>query len=98
MNAENLVKVYNYPNPSRGESINIVNIPRNSNPVLHIYTLSGREIATLTEGNGITNETASMKAIWNLKNLANKKVASGIYYYFLETDKGSKKGKIALIR
>ncbi len=98
MAAESFAKVYNYPNPTTGDSVNIVNIPQNSSPVLHIYTLSGREIATLREGAGITNETASMKAVWNLKNFSGRKVASGIYYYFLETSKGAKRGKIALIR
>ena len=66
--------------------------------MLRILTLSGDEIARLTEGDGIENVTASMKATWNLKNKSGVPAASGVYYYFLETKKGNKKGKIALIK
>jgi len=90
--------VYNYPNPSYGQNVNIVNIPQNSNPAVHIYTLSGDEVALLREGAGINNAPASMKAEWDLKNTKGFPVASGVYFYFLRSDAGNAKGKIALIR
>ncbi|MCD6422819.1 MAG: T9SS type A sorting domain-containing protein [Elusimicrobia bacterium] len=93
-----LKDVYCWPNPSRGEDVSITNIPLNSEPILHIYDLSGREIITLKQGDGIVELPKSYKAVWKLKNFSGRKIASGIYYYYLETNKGTKQGKIAIIR
>lgn len=93
-----LTMVYSYPNPIRSGSAYIVNIPQNSHPTVSIYNLSGEEMALLKEGSGITNVKASMKAVWDLKNKAGKPVASGVYYYFLRSDLGTAKGKIAVIK
>ncbi|MFH1958050.1 MAG: C25 family cysteine peptidase [bacterium] len=93
-----LSMIYNYPNPSYGQNVNIVNIPKNSEPVICIYTLSGDEVAVLREGSGLVSAPASMKAEWDLKNAKGFPVASGVYYYFLQSNAGNAKGKIALIR
>jgi len=93
-----LSMIYNYPNPSYGQNVKIVNIPQNSEPVIRIYTLSGEEVAVLREGSGLENAPASMKAEWDLKNEKGFPVASGVYYYFLQSNAGNAKGKIALIR
>ncbi|MFH1353243.1 MAG: C25 family cysteine peptidase [bacterium] len=93
-----LSMVYSYPNPSYGQTVNIVNIPKDSNPVVHIYTLSGDEVAVLRDGSGLVSAPASMKAEWDLKNTKGFPVASGVYYYFIQSNAGNAKGKIALIR
>jgi len=93
-----LKDVYCWPNPSRGQDVSIANIPLNSDPVLHIYDLSGREVITLKPGNGIVELPKSYKAIWKLNNFSGGKIASGIYYYYLETNKGTKQGKVAVIK
>ncbi|PIV19257.1 MAG: hypothetical protein COS41_01595, partial [Elusimicrobia bacterium CG03_land_8_20_14_0_80_50_18] len=60
--------------------------------------LAGEEVAQLREGDGIITLDSSMRADWDLKNKYGKPAASGVYYYFLRTNIGNAKGKIAVIK
>ncbi|MEW6618676.1 MAG: T9SS type A sorting domain-containing protein [bacterium] len=84
-------KVTNYPNPFDMTTINSISIgPLPLNTQVKIYTLDLRLVRTLYEQNG--------EVIWDGRNEGGEKVASGIYIYLVESDKGHKVGKITLIK
>ncbi|PIY17596.1 MAG: hypothetical protein COZ15_02325, partial [Elusimicrobia bacterium CG_4_10_14_3_um_filter_49_12_50_7] len=96
--APGLSMIYPWPNPVRSGDVHISNIPLNSRPSVSIYNLAGEEVAQLREGDGIITLDSSMRADWDLKNKYGKPAASGVYYYFLRTNIGNAKGKIAVIK
>ncbi|MBA3052627.1 MAG: hypothetical protein FP827_06040 [Candidatus Omnitrophica bacterium] len=96
--APGLTMVYCWPNPVRSGILHISNIPLGSRPSVSIYNLVGEEVALLREGEGIVTLNSSMRADWELKNKYGRPAASGVYYYFLRSDIGSAKGKIAVIK
>ena len=96
--APGLSMIYPWPNPVRSGSVHISNIPLDSRPSVSIYNLAGEEVAQLREGDGIITLDSSMRADWDLKNKYGKPAASGVYYYFLRTNIGNAKGKIAVIK
>ena len=83
-------KAYAYPNPFRpGSGLLSFIVPDDisgSGLEIGIYTSEGERIKTLS------NQT------WDGKNNAGQKTASGVYLFFVETDKGSAMGKFALLR
>ncbi len=96
--APGVTMVYCWPNPVRSGTLHISNIPLGSRPSVSIYNLVGEEVALLRDGEGIVTLNSSMRADWDLKNKYGRPAASGVYYYFLRSDMGSAKGKIAVIK
>lgn len=96
--APGVTMVYCWPNPVRSGPLHISNIPLGSRPSVSIYNLVGEEVALLRDGEGIVTLNSSMRADWDLKNKYGRPAASGVYYYFLRSDIGSAKGKIAVIK
>ncbi|MCK4665315.1 T9SS type A sorting domain-containing protein, partial [Candidatus Dependentiae bacterium] len=76
--------------PNFGENIIFSKLP----PVctIKIFTSNGTLIKTImhTDGTGTEN--------WNLKNDGDNKIASGIYFFVVSSEHGTKKGKIAIIK
>ena len=59
---------------------------------IRIYTMAG-ELVIESDANG------DPEWPWDIKNAASRKVASGIYIYYITNSKGEKKtGKFAIIR
>ncbi|MDI6792229.1 MAG: T9SS type A sorting domain-containing protein [bacterium] len=91
--------VITFPNPcypDKGHRVKIANIPLNSSPTIYIYSIAGELVRVLDDNNDeILN---SMTAIWDARNEHSRDVVSGIYIYLLKCDKGTKQGKIAIIR
>lgn len=90
-----------YPNPcfpNKGQNVNIANLPLDANNTIYIYNIVGELVRTLEEGEEITGADGSKTAIWNVKDEKGEFVASGIYIYLLKSNKGTKVGKIAIIR
>jgi len=84
-------KAYAYPNPFRPKTDRLVafTIPTDvlgSNPEIKIYTQEGELVKKLSS------------PWWDGKNEAGFLVASGVYIFYLKTDKGRAKGKFAVIR
>ena len=88
----NSVKVY--PNPWRkdkhaGTNVTFANLPTGS--TVKIFTVSGREVASLSE--------SGQQVVWDLTNKSGEKAASGLYLYLITDGQGNKtKGKLAVIR
>ncbi len=95
----NIVKTYelfqNYPNPFNPSTVIKFDLPRSEKVSLKIYDVTGREVATL-----IDDELSVGHHIvqWNGKNTAQQPVASGIYYYRLQTQNFTKTNKMVLIK
>ena len=77
----------------RGErKIEFQNLP--SDASIKIFTSRGQHIKTLYHTGNIQSGTVS----WDLKTKENLDIAYGVYFYLVESDTGSKKGKIAIIK
>ncbi len=73
-----------YPNPSlNSQHIHF----SGQNAVIEIYTLSGELVKTITDSND-----------WDITNMDNKPVASGIYFYILKIDGKVLQGKVGVIK
>ncbi|MBK8981406.1 MAG: T9SS type A sorting domain-containing protein [Ignavibacteria bacterium] len=80
----------NYPNPFNPETKINFQIPNESNVSLVVFDNSGKEVATLVNG----NKTAGYHTVsFNASNLS-----SGIYFYKLETEGFTKVMKMALVK
>lgn len=82
--------IQNYPNPFNNETIFKVSLSENSNISLKILDINGRFIAELTKGK-------YNKGIYKF-NFNGNKLASGIYFAVLQTEKGTRTHKIVLIK
>ncbi len=93
--AASLSAVSGYPNPfvldSGPRFFYIDNLTSQVN--VRIYTESGHLVRHIPE-----SEILGSRAIWDGTNDRGKTVASGIYLYLVTDEKGSKAGKVAVIR
>jgi len=84
-------KAYAYPNPfrpgtGRPLSFSIPDRLLGSDLKITIYTTEGEKVKKLST------------QLWDGTNEAGQKAASGVYIFFIKTDKGTSKGKFALLR
>jgi hypothetical protein len=85
----------NYPNPFNPETKIRFELPKTSRVTLKIYNVLGQEVATLVN----TDMKAGYHLVkWNGRNQFGIPVASGIYFYKLETPEFSKIMKMMLIK
>jgi len=95
-------KITAYPNPWYPEKENFVKItfiPLNSQPKVYIYNIAGELVRTLEAGKEIISTGQGyMEASWDGKNDSSSTVSYGVYIYVVECNKGTKKGKIGIIR
>jgi parallel beta-helix repeat protein len=73
----------NYPNPFNPSTTIAFDLPENVRVALRIYDVSGRLVRSLMGGEIVT--AGRHKAVWNGRNDAGNSVASGVYYYRIET-------------
>lgn len=90
---QDLGNVYFFPNPVKPEfegEVKISGLMQNAN--IKITDIAGNLVYETTATGG--------SALWNTRNFAGKKVASGVYVVFVSSDDGSEKsvGKIMVIR
>lgn len=77
----------------RGErKIDFIHMPLGAE--VHIFTSRGEHVITLEHDSGMHDGTVS----WNLKTKENLDVAAGIYFYVVESEYGTKRGKIGIIK
>tara|TARA_B100000073_G_scaffold140213_1_gene115410 strand:+ start:555 stop:3908 length:3354 start_codon:yes stop_codon:yes gene_type:complete len=85
----------NYPNPFNPNTKIIYNMPKKEFVKITIYDMLGREVKTLV--NEIQN--AGLKTVhWNGLNDNNKKLSSGLYLYYIETENFRKTKKMLLLK
>ncbi len=90
----------NFPNPFNPETWIPYQLSRDSNVTIQIYNVSGRVIRTLNLGHKSTGSylTTSTAAYWDGKNNSGEHVASGIYFYTLQTDKFSATRRMVILK
>jgi hypothetical protein len=77
----------------RGErKIEFIHVPRNA--TVSIFTARGEHLITLTQDGNLEDGTV----VWNLKTKENLDIAYGVYFYVVESDQGTKTGKLAIIK
>ena len=77
----------NYPNPFNPETWIPYQLRESTEVLIHIYDVSGRLVRTLDVGWQPVGSymTASSAAYWDGRNAIGERVASGIYFYTLQT-------------
>ncbi|MFH1415531.1 MAG: S8 family serine peptidase [Elusimicrobiota bacterium] len=87
-------KVLVYPNPfNPGTQRSLLVLPRDYGGTikkLRIYSIDGQEVREVGGSGSVV--------YWDGKNNDGEMCSSGLYFYFLDTTVGSRKGKITLIR
>jgi len=85
----------NYPNPFNPTTQIQFEIPENQKVTLTVYDILGRNICTIV--NSEMNAGKYTK-IWDGRDNSGSEVASGIYFYRLQTDNFVKVRKMVLVR
>ena len=92
---ENYFLRYNYPNPFNATTIIEFGLPEQCRCSIVIYDLLGNQISVLADSEFYPG---TYKIKWNGKNSSFQSVPSGIYLYFMHTEKFHKTGKMILLR
>jgi hypothetical protein len=85
----------NFPNPFNPSTTIEYRLAANSQVKLVIYDVVGRVVKTLVNEN---QAASTYKVVWNGTNNANQEVASGVYFYRLETAFGATTKSMTYIR
>jgi hypothetical protein len=83
------------PNPFLGKTNISFNVKRPGKVSLGVYTLTGRLVTELMNGYA---EVGPQSVAWDGKDRFGQDVASGVYYYILETENASHAGKMIRLR
>ena len=89
------IQLYNYPNPFNPETKIYFTAEYAANTELFIYNIKGQKIKTLINKNLPAGEHS---VVWDGKDENGKPVASGIYYYQLNTGKNPISKKMLLMK
>jgi hypothetical protein len=85
----------NYPNPFNPSTTIKYSVPKNSNIKVRIYNMMGQLIKTLVNE---SKSPGNYEVQWYGKNEENLSVASGIYFYQLESENFVKTNKMILLK
>jgi hypothetical protein len=85
----------NYPNPFNPETSIRYQLSEKTHVSLKIFNVKGQLVKTLVNN---TQDAGYKKISWNGKDNDNKAVASGIYFYTLETPNSSTSKKMMLMK
>ncbi len=85
----------NFPNPIRRGTAIAFALPVGGNVSLVVYDVAGRRVATLVDG---YHAADSYQVAWEGKDDAGNKLASGVYFYRLETPDGARLRKMLLLK
>lgn len=84
----------NFPNPFNPNTKIAFVLPQDENVTVSIFNVKGQLVKTLFDGVGKFGQN---KVVWNGTNSKGSSVASGIYFYKLETESGYKQTKKMLL-
>jgi hypothetical protein len=87
---DKFVLYQNYPNPFNAETIISWQVPKSENVIINVYDVLGNEILNLYEGR---SSTGNNRLSFNAGNLA-----SGIYYYKIQSDYISQTKKLIILK
>ena len=85
----------NYPNPFNPLTTIKFDLPRDARVALRIYDLSGRAVRTLVDGNLVR---ATHTYQWDGTDDSGRRLASGTYYYRVDSDQQTATGKMMLVK
>ncbi len=85
----------NFPNPIRRGTAIAFALPVGGDVSLVVYDVAGRRVATLADG---YHAADTYQVAWEGKDAAGNSLASGVYFYRLETPDGAKLRKMLLLR
>jgi len=89
-------KLYqNYPNPFNPSTDIRFTIPELAKVRLKVYDILGRLVAKLLDD---VKSAGTYDILWDGKNMHDQKLASGIYFYRLETDNFNQTKKLVLLK
>lgn len=85
----------NYPNPFNPSTIIKYSIPEYSHVTLSVYNILGQKIKDIVDG---YNKPGNYSVSWNGTDSYGEKVASGIYFYLINTEKFHNSRKMILLK
>ncbi len=85
----------NYPNPFNPSTVISFELPKSGRAALNVFNVLGQKVATLQEGE---LAAGAHEVHWNACDESGHQVASGVYFYQLETDEYSDVKKMVLTR
>ena len=85
----------NYPNPFNPSTTIRFNVPRAGNVKLNVYNIKGQLVKTLLDEN---RSAGTQTVMWNGVDNNNNNVASGVYFYKLETSGATEMKKMVLMK
>jgi endo-1,4-beta-xylanase len=85
----------NYPNPFNPTTLIRYDVPRSSHVRLAVYNILGTKVRTLVDA---AQAAGAHTIVWDAKNDLDNDVASGIYFYRLETGTSVLSRKMMLLR
>ncbi len=97
--SESLPKAFslsqNYPNPFNPETVIKYTLPEDCHVELILYNILGQKVKTLVN----QHQSAGYKMVhWNGRDDEGNEIASGLYFYRIETPKYSETKKMVLLR
>jgi hypothetical protein len=84
-----------WPNPARGEATLSFSVPEACRVTLALYSIDGRRVRTLVEG---PYGAGAHTAVWNGRDDSGNRVAPGLYFARMSTDRGVLERKLAFVR
>jgi hypothetical protein len=85
----------NFPNPFNPSTMIMFNMKEKGLVTLKIYNVAGQLVRTLVDD---VREAGSYKVPWDGRNNEGISIASGVYFYKMETEKYSKTKKMVMLR
>ncbi len=85
----------NFPNPFNPETAIYFSTTRKGHVAIIVYDVEGKRIKKLVDS---TLPAGRHMALWDGRNHNNSKVASGVYFYRLVTEEGTRTKKMVLLR
>ncbi|MFT5316300.1 MAG: flagellar hook assembly protein FlgD, partial [Candidatus Krumholzibacteriia bacterium] len=84
------------PNPFNPMTTIAFNLPRSETVNLRVYDISGRVVRSLLVGE--TANAGRNEVVWNGRDDSERAVASGVYFYRLETSRDQAHGRMTLVK
>lgn len=75
---------------TQGNTITFRNIGNDAK--IRVFTTAGREVFKTSV------QSSTMEYVWDVKNMSGEKLASGVYFYIIESPDGKKNGKLIIIQ
>jgi hypothetical protein len=85
----------NYPNPFNARTLISFNLAEAGKVTLSVYNIVGQKVASLVDGQ---YQAGSYSVTWDGADASGKTVASGVYYYRLETNGRAETMKMTMLK